>query len=182
MTRKALAILKVSKTDAAKRQLEAAIRLWFFDGDPVSIHTLAAAAHQLVHDLGKARGIATTLRELSNVRPEFRKQMRAAIAHDENFFKHAERDPDALLEFKPITTTYMLGDAVFTYEALTSERPPILRTFQMWMMIQNPDLVKEEFRGHWLAQLKGIAPVLERTSKQEFFSLYQSLIGKNESA
>jgi hypothetical protein len=108
--------------------------------------------------------------------------MRAAIAHDENFFKHAERDPDALLEFKPITTTYMLGDAVFTYEALTSERPPILRTFQMWMMIQNPDLVKEEFRGHWLAQLKGIAPVLERTSKQEFFSLYQSLIGKNESA
>jgi hypothetical protein len=30
---------KVSKLDAAKRQLETAIRLYFSDGDPVSIHT-----------------------------------------------------------------------------------------------------------------------------------------------
>jgi hypothetical protein len=44
--------LKVSKTDVAKRQIETAIRLWFFSGDPVSIHTLAAAAHQILHDLG----------------------------------------------------------------------------------------------------------------------------------
>jgi hypothetical protein len=174
------ATLKVSKTDAAKRQLEAAIRLWFFDGDPVSIHTLAAAAHQLVHDLGKARGMGTILRDLPDVRPEFKKEMRAAIASDENFFKHADRDPEALLDFKPVTTTYMLGDAVFTYEALTSERPPVLRAFQMWMMIQNPELIKKELREHWLAQLKGIQPLLSHISKQEFFTHYVTLIAKNE--
>jgi hypothetical protein len=45
-------IIHISKFDAAKRQLETAIRLWFHSGDPVSVHTLAAASHQLLHDLG----------------------------------------------------------------------------------------------------------------------------------
>lgn len=174
--------LKISKTDAAKRQLEAAIRMWFHDGDPVSIHTLAAAAHQVVHDLGKARGITAVLRELRDIRPEYKKQMQQAVARDENFFKHADRDPDALLDFKPITTTFFLMDAVLTYEALTGERPPILRTFQMWMMLQDPQLVKEEFRANWTAQVKSAGPVFERMSKQEFFTLYPSAIAKSQSA
>ena len=34
--------ITVTKLDAARRQLRTAIRLWFEEGDPVSIHTLAA--------------------------------------------------------------------------------------------------------------------------------------------
>jgi hypothetical protein len=40
--------LHISKLDAAKRQLEVAIRLYFAWGDPVAIHTLAAAAINLL--------------------------------------------------------------------------------------------------------------------------------------
>ena len=50
------AILPVSKFDAARRQLETAIRLYFFQGDPISIHTLASAAAQILHDLSRHRG------------------------------------------------------------------------------------------------------------------------------
>jgi hypothetical protein len=39
--------LKISKLDAAKRQLEVAIRLYFYFGDPVAIHTLTAAAYNI---------------------------------------------------------------------------------------------------------------------------------------
>jgi hypothetical protein len=39
---------KVSKLDAAKRQLETVIRLYFSNGDPVSIHTLTAAAYNVL--------------------------------------------------------------------------------------------------------------------------------------
>jgi hypothetical protein len=176
------ASLKISKTDAAKRQLETAIRMWFFDGDPVSIHALGAAAHQLVHDLGKARGITAVLRSLPDIRQEYKKEMLRAVAQDENFFKHADRDPDGLLDFKPITTTFFLMDAVLTYEALTGERPPILRAFQMWMMLQNPGLVKEESRADWTAQMKGLGSTLARMSKQEFFTLYLGAIAKSQSA
>ena len=48
--------LKVSKLDAAKRQLETAIRLYFSNGDPVSIHTLVAAAYAILHDVTGRKG------------------------------------------------------------------------------------------------------------------------------
>jgi argininosuccinate synthase len=43
----------VTKIEAARRQLNTAIELWFNDGDPVSIHTLASSAHQIIHDLNR---------------------------------------------------------------------------------------------------------------------------------
>jgi transcriptional regulator with XRE-family HTH domain len=43
--------LKVSKLDAARRQLECAIELWFLEKDEVSVHTLAGAAYQIIHDI-----------------------------------------------------------------------------------------------------------------------------------
>ena len=46
----------VAKLDAAKRQLETAIRLYFSNGDPISIHTLAGAAYNIVWDVNKKRG------------------------------------------------------------------------------------------------------------------------------
>ena len=39
-----MAEVTLSKLDVARRQLETAIRLYFYDGDFVSTHTLAAAA------------------------------------------------------------------------------------------------------------------------------------------
>jgi len=49
--------LHINKLDAAKRQLRAAIRLWFDDGDPVAIHTLAHASHEIIHSLFKKKGL-----------------------------------------------------------------------------------------------------------------------------
>ena len=55
--------IQVSKLDAACRQLESAIELFFADRDPVSIHTLAAAAYNLLADVCKATGARAPLRE-----------------------------------------------------------------------------------------------------------------------
>lgn len=43
--------LTITKLDAARRQLHTAIVLWFNDGDPISTHTLASAAYEVVHVL-----------------------------------------------------------------------------------------------------------------------------------
>jgi len=48
--------LHISKLDATKRQLEVAIRLYFAWGDPVAIHTLAAAAFNILIDINDHRG------------------------------------------------------------------------------------------------------------------------------
>ncbi len=45
--------IQITKLDAVLSQLETAIALWFNDGDPLSIHTLASAAYQIIYDLNK---------------------------------------------------------------------------------------------------------------------------------
>jgi len=52
--------LTISKLDAAKRQLETVIRLYFVHGDPVSIHTLTSAAYNVIRDVNKKRGGGST--------------------------------------------------------------------------------------------------------------------------
>jgi hypothetical protein len=48
---------KVTKIDAAGRQLQTAIRMFLAGGDSISIHTLTAASLQIVMDLGFKVGI-----------------------------------------------------------------------------------------------------------------------------
>jgi hypothetical protein len=52
MAQKKPAGIRVTKQDAAKRQLETAIGLWFSEGDEVSTHTLATSALKVLHDVG----------------------------------------------------------------------------------------------------------------------------------
>jgi len=167
--------LKVSKTDAAKRQIETAIRLWFYSGDPVSIHTLATAAHRILHDLGRKRGLASVLRQWPGVRPEHKKELRSLFTRYENFFKHADKDPEALLDFNPEATEVFIFDAVLIYRSLTQEVSPILETFKAWMLVHKPHLMDERskqefterFGGSWNAHFTC-------KSKAEFFTEHLS--------
>ena len=43
------------------------------------------------------------------------------VARPENFFKHADRDPDGVIEFRPSLTKFFLFDAVEMYRQLTVE-------------------------------------------------------------
>jgi hypothetical protein len=60
----------IAKLDAAKRQLTVAIRLFFNHADPVAIHTLAAAAYQILYDLSKGHGMIGVVKGNPNVRTE----------------------------------------------------------------------------------------------------------------
>ena len=83
--------LKISKLDAARRELESAIRLYFAHGDPVSIHTLAAAAYAVIDDLVAKRGGPLGFQDLllKFVRPEGVEIARQKLKEAQNFFKHA---------------------------------------------------------------------------------------------
>ena len=53
----ATATLHVNKLAAAKRQIQAAIRLFFMPEDEIAVHTIAAAAYSLLKDIKSARGM-----------------------------------------------------------------------------------------------------------------------------
>jgi hypothetical protein len=91
----------VTKLDAAKRQLRTAIRLWFNEGDPVSIHALASAAHEVIHTLFRRKGLHGLMFDTDVIKPEYRKDWAKRLKVAATFFKHAQKDPDGQIEFAP---------------------------------------------------------------------------------
>jgi hypothetical protein len=85
--------ITVTKIDAAKRQLRTAIRLWFEDGDPVSIHALAFAAYEIAHVVSKKRNRAR--RELIfdtlMVKDGYRADWNKNIKKHANFFQTRQK-------------------------------------------------------------------------------------------
>lgn len=50
-------IENVTKFDVARREINAAIRMYFHNEDPIAVHALAAGGMQIVIDLGKNKGL-----------------------------------------------------------------------------------------------------------------------------
>ncbi len=135
--------LKISKLDAAKRQLETVIRLYFAESDPVSIHTLTAAAYNVIRDVTAKRGATPMLVKdqlLEHVRPESQKMFLAKINEAENFFKHADRDTETTLDFNPDMSEMLIVDACSQYHQLTGEMPPLFRIYIAWFMAHYQDV------------------------------------------
>lgn len=126
--------VRLTKLEAARRQLETAIRLYFSEVDPASVHTLAAAAGQLLKDLNRHRDGAPMLSDqiLQWAKPEFKNEILRKFAEAENYLKHADRDPDQILEFDTQQSEFLILDSCETYRRLTGERLPLLAIFQMW--------------------------------------------------
>ena len=83
-------MIKVTKLNAASRQLDTAIKLWAADDDPVSIHSLAFAAHQIVHDLNRTESGEPLIMDSPLVPDDRRRDFVNAVKRFSNFFKHAD--------------------------------------------------------------------------------------------
>jgi hypothetical protein len=130
--------VRVSKLDAARRQLETAITLYFQhdDGDIVAIHTLACAAHEIIETLNRRDGGAATLRQgfETYIKPDTRDEFYSKLMAAKNFFKHADRDPDSEIKFSPSESELFMVDAALTYRRLTGGGLPPARMalFLLW--------------------------------------------------
>jgi len=161
--------MEISKLDAAKRQLDIAINLFFKQSDPVSIHTLTAAAHQLLMDIGHLENIKSFVKESIVIRKEALKEYMMMINEAENFFKHAEKDPAALLKFNPEQTEFLLLDAVEMYMQLTGEMPEDMSIFRGWFLIKYPNVVSPNVQDQLVEKRLDIN-IFKAKSKSEFYS------------
>lgn len=130
--------LPITKIDAAVRQLETAITLWFHDGDPVSICALSHAAHEILYRLSTNTRKRSTLLDAENVKPEFREDFKKLIKEAPAFFKHAGKDPHETLFFTVKNAPHIFLDAVGMYNSLEFGARPIFRVFQDWLWMTEP--------------------------------------------
>jgi len=129
--------MRIPKIDAARRQLETALVLYFYAGDAVSLHTLVSAACGILSDLARARKAGPMLGEsvCDLIKPERVAEFRRLVRNAQNFFKHADRDPDGSLAFNCAQSEFLLLDACLAYRRLTGERSPIFVAFEAWSAV-----------------------------------------------
>lgn len=133
----------LTKFDVAERQLFQAIKMFFAEEDAVSIHTLSEAAGQIFHDIGKNKGVLSLARDYEGIRPERKKEWLAAVFASRNYFKHADKDPDGLHEFKSVFNDFSLFDAINMYSSLKKKWAPESLIFTVWFGLQHSSIVKE---------------------------------------
>jgi hypothetical protein len=137
--------ITISKLDAAKRQLDTAITLYFHNGDPVSIHTLVSAAYNVIRDVNAIKGGTPMIVKdelIEHVKPEYEKVARKKLNEAENFFKHADRDHKATIDLYPEQSEILMLDAVLQYFRLSREYPPLFKLFQVWFLAHNQNIFK----------------------------------------
>jgi hypothetical protein len=136
---------RVTKLDAARRQLRTAVRLFLQDGDTVSIHTLTGAAQEILRTLvARQAGAepASFIHDSDWIKPEYVKEYRDLINAPRNFLKHANRDPDAVLEFYPDETMYWLLDCAQLYQRLTGRVLRDIWVFFLWCAVERPQILR----------------------------------------
>jgi hypothetical protein len=112
--------------------------------DPVSIHTLAQAAHEIIHTLFKRKGLEDLLFDSDFIKDEYRKEWGQRLKADANFFKHADKDPDSEREFDPRVNQYLLLFSIAGIGRMKERLEDIETTFLDWLGIQNPNLLRED--------------------------------------
>jgi hypothetical protein len=171
--------MEISKLDAAKRQLDIAINLFFKQSDPVSIHTLTAAVHQLLMDIGRLGNIKSIMKESPLIKKEYLKEYLTKINEAENFFKHADKDPDALLKFNPEQTEFLLFDAVEMYMQLTGEMPEDMSIFRFWFLIKYPNVVNPNIQDQLIERRLDINTFRAKSKTEFYSSMKNALIYSN---
>jgi len=160
----------ITKTDAAERQLNTAIRLFFENRDHLSSYALAVASREVTDGVIQSRRSELYQRELARVgdplkvRLSYWEEMNILIDKDkfdknfkdrfdmnfatlhnkwQNFVKHAKTDPDA--EIKPFTTEQLalvISTAMRNYFLLTQHLTIEMKTFFVWFAVAEPQLIK----------------------------------------
>jgi hypothetical protein len=161
----------LSKLDAATRQLQLAIDLFFKNADPIGVHTLAGAAHGLLRDLiAHAGGHNGARARRSGVDRDHRQLVEKNITEAKNFLKHADRDPTKILQFHPNWTDFLMFDAIRMHIQLACTITAPNAFFLIWLSAKYPGvLLLDSFLDGTpgLSELRRVFPALGSPSAQK---------------
>jgi len=163
--------MTISKLDAAKRQLETAVRLYFSEADPVSIHTLIGAAHTLFADISRQENAPRMLLKdelLDQIKPEYHAKFRKMVNRAQNFFKHADQDARETLDFDPGQSELLLIDCCRQYYRLAGEYPVLCQVYQAWFFMNNQDLFSPALKNQ-IDRLGNPIPDMLAIGRKRFF-------------
>lgn len=113
---------KVTNLEAANRQLVTAIKLFFANGDPIAVHTLACAAREIYEKHCKAADITRTFDYVKDSNAHLsEKQLWNILNGPRNFFKHPADHLNDSIEFSDEYNDFMILSAVHDHGMLKGQ-------------------------------------------------------------
>lgn len=170
----AMGTVRITKKEAASRQLDAAIQLLFAGGDIVAVHTLAGAGSRIASDLiqleqpEKSWDLST--QKISDPTQRSYFQLMSATQH---IFKQVDVDADGTHEFAISDTLALLATAVFEMAKLTGGLTTPQAVYQIWYAACNLDALGRSFEHHAVVK-QVIGDLSKRTIS------YQLAVGRRE--
>lgn len=162
----------VSKFEAASRQLVAAIRLFFENGDSIAVHTLAAAAANILADLIEHKQGASWRTRARDDSGLSTKEVKAVLHDEWNFFKHADRDPASVLHFNEAIASDLMFMATLDCGDL-GKTTCEMQAFQIWYMAASDFWVPDDHEPFRVAReaLPGLSllPRMEQVERGAAF-------------
>jgi hypothetical protein len=151
--------LSISKIDAARRQLDTAIELFFSRADPVAVATLAYNALEISATLARLKGEDdwTAFEEVAALHGSTTKEVRDVFHGPRNFFKHADRDPDAVLpSYDDNDAMHLLTLTVIQFGEV-AERSVEMWSLLIWFYAVNPSFKAPDALRELVGQFAHVA-------------------------
>jgi hypothetical protein len=173
-------MLRLHKIEAARRQIESAIWLWFVDADMISVRTLTGAAHRLILDLAELWGVTAFPFTAGYFPARTGKDKKSATPNAETYFKNAKQGE--MYELSEAWTELYLFDAVMAYTNLVDNRSgsALMSMFVLRFGVQRQDLF---VRGTFSLLEKRVSQDfnierLEQLTKIEFLKEFFGILGQ----
>ncbi|MGE9010667.1 hypothetical protein ACO2JO_18940 [Leptospira interrogans] len=132
--------MAISKLEAAQRQLNCSIRLYFGEEDILAVHTLSRAAFRILYDLYptlKADGYSQNVEAMILLIGWKR------FNQVSNFLKHALSDPNSTQDLHEMDTQLGIALASMMLYRLTSKTSSEMQAFDIWMKLFHADKFSE---------------------------------------
>jgi hypothetical protein len=158
-----MAIQTVSKIEAATRQLNLAIVLYFQDVDALGVHTLAGAVHGLLEGL-----LSREERRGARLWRDQRPHVKGMVDDSTNFLKHGARDATGVLKFNTDWTDFVLYDAIAVHMRLAKVLPDSSIFLLIWITAKYPSVsALDMLPADRVAELRRLFPLLGVANAQK---------------
>jgi hypothetical protein len=189
----------ITKLDAAERQLNTSIRLFFENRDHLSSYALTAASREITDDLIEKKSGEIFQRESARlgdpmkVRLSFREEFRDRIKEEyykkaltllrqwQNFLKHADNDPDCEMDdLSPEQLALNIMFACWNFRLLANRTTEEMTKFVIWFYSAHPEYTKlsTDLFSVAIAQCQEAVPD-DPYDSALFEAMYCSLSGKD---
>ena len=170
--------LILNKKEVATRHTNQAIKMFFHKEDPVPTLVIVCAANYILHDLAIKNNIPILLGyngifQKILIKQEFQQIVNTRRSEIYNFFKHAKKDFDKMIEFNPDLIWYYILENIIIIKQLDCDFSKEMGYFVFWLTLAKRNLfVKNQYYDNYIKNFN--------ISVKDLFELYDDFINNDK--